>query len=203
MTSLVRSYACIAVLSTICAFRAAAQGTSPTTIKSCVEAVRFVQHGTPAHKQTAAIDYLARCGGSAATVLADAVARSRSEQDVATLDAFYASLQTWRDSSVMEAAIQVARDPNASMPSRVFAIGHLLWLANPGYQYSYQKLIEGTAVTHLPCVAGYASEHPSMSSVGHPLPQDYVTRLSTVLRQVLDDTSIRPEVRNAASCIDF
>lgn len=183
--------------------RSYAQGNSQTTIQNCDVAARFVRNGVPSHKQLPALEYLARCGEAGARVLAETILQTRSEDDVDALNAFYQRVQVWRDSSVMEAASHVARDPTAVVPSRIFAIGYLLWLVNPGYQYPYGKLAEGIAVPHLPCVAGYTSEHPSTASAGSPLPQNHAARIGTTLHQLsIDPTSPRP-VRNAASCIDF
>lgn len=160
----------------------AAQGNTTNTIKNCSEAAQVVETGRPAHKQLAGLDSLARCGLTGASAVSGTVLQSRTEQELDALGAFYQRLQAWRDSSVMEAAAQVARDPAATVPSRVSAIGYLLWLTNPGYQYPYVKLLEGIAVPRLPCVARYTSEHPSSASVGSPLPLDYAIRLRTILR---------------------
>lgn len=118
-----------------------AQGNTTNTIKNCSEAAQVMATGRLAHKQLAALDYLARCELTGASVLAETILQSRSEQDVDVLGAFFQRLQAWRDSSGMETAAQVARDPTAAVPSRVFGIGYLLWLTNPGYQYTYLSFL--------------------------------------------------------------
>ena len=178
-----------------------AQGNSTNTIKNCNEAARFVENGHPAHKQEAALQYLMRCGqtGAAATVIA--VSQSGGESDLNSLAHFYWTVDGWRDSSVMLAVMRVAQDPAASIPSRVFAMIHLLRLRMPNLHYSYQKAIEGVDVNHLPCVAGLSSPDMGGFSVGQPLPAGFNAQIDAVLRQLMANTSAPPEVQKAASCV--
>ena len=194
----------LAVLFLLDRHDAFAQGNSTNSIKSCSEATRFVQNGRPAHKQTAAIDYLARCGNAGATVVAGTVASVHDERDLNTLNEFFTLLYAWRDATVMQATITLAQDGSATVPARVFAITNLLRLVNPGYQYSYAKLTEeGVHAPHIPCVHGYASVGTSGAAFGQPLPADYESRIGAVLTSLSNDTSQPLAVRNAASCIAF
>lgn len=74
-----------------------AQGNTANTIKNCSEAAQVVETGRLAHKQLAALDYLARCGLTGASVLAETILQSRAEQDVDVLGAFFQRLQAWRE----------------------------------------------------------------------------------------------------------
>lgn len=202
MKKILRAFALCLLLGTLLASASAAQGKSTSTIRSCDEAARFVRNNRPAHKQTAALNYLLDCGSTGAAATIVALEQTRSELDLRTLTDFYLLMRSWRDATIMQATLQLARDPGASIPSRVHSIGYLLELVNPGRIYGYDALLAGIKSTHLPCVRGLAN-HSVGSSVGQMLPADYATRINDGLRPIITDSSAPPEVRNAASCIDF
>ena len=201
MNSRMRSCVLTVLLGVACGSVSAAQGNSTNTIKSCSEAARFVENGRPAHKQVAALEYLENCGQTGATATAFALRQSGSEIDVKTLGVLYQSIDWWRDATIMNAAMELARDPGASVPARVFAMSHLLSLKNPGFIYGYDAMLEGPTSHHVPCVRGSVSYPRTL--VGQPLPSDFVTQIEVVFRQIVADDSAPREVRNAAACIDF
>lgn len=190
------------VLGSVCASASAAQGKSTNTIKSCGEAACVVRNGRPSHKQTAALNFLLECGptGAAATIIA--LEQTRSESELLALTEFYLLMRSWRDAAVMQAALKLARDPGASIPARVHSIAYLLELVHPGRIYGYDALVEGIRSTHVPCVRGLAN-HSRGSSVGEVLPSDYAAQVEAGMRSLIGEVTAPPEVRNAASCVDF
>ena len=194
-----------ALLTVMLASSAAAQ--NGDQVETCKKAVKTVENGHPAHKETSALAKLASCGKDGATVMARAVTESRTEADPTVLLHFYWDVDLWRDAQVMDAAIALARDPSAATPSRVFAIRHILGLLNRRAEFDYAGLLEGVRVVTEASGAQYVtggcrfamgSEVADLS--GTALPADFRTRLRAVLLQLSGDTGVTSAVRNAAAC---
>ena len=177
--------------------------------KACDKAADIIEKGDPKHKEVQALRDLLQCGSGGATTTARALADSRTEQDRMALGDFYAVANQWRDADVMNAAVQVARDATATVPARVFAIRHLLWLLTPGAEFNYEALVAGTIVVRsvdgerhtLPCRHGFSSDNSTVT--GTLLPTDFVAQLTSVLNALFADTSVPVPVRNAAECIQW
>lgn len=179
-----------------------AQGNSPNTIRSCSEAARFVQNRRPAHKQTAALNYLLECGSTGAAATVVALEQTRDEGDLTVLAEFYLLMRSWRDAALMQASLKLALDPTATGAARVHTIGYLLELAHPGRIYGYDALVDGSRSAHMPCVRGLAN-HSRGTSVGEALPPDFAAQIKTAMRALVEGVATPTEVRNAASCVDF
>jgi hypothetical protein len=178
------------------------QGSSPSTIRSCSEAARFVQNRRPAHKQFAALNYLLECGSTGAAATIVALEQTRDESDLTVLAEFYLLMRSWRDAALLQASLKLALDPTAKSAARVHTIGYLLELAHPGRIYGYDALVDGVRSAHMPCVRGLAN-HSRGASVGETLPPDFTTQIETSMRALVGTVATPTEVRNAASCADF
>lgn len=208
-------YAIILVggLSAICTRPAASQDTgrdfTNDSVKTCEKAADIVRKGHPAHKEQAAWDALVRCGKTGAAATVTAIAQTRVEQDPMALAPFYFRVNQWRDVNIMNAASQIALDPSATVPARVFAVSHLLWLLTPGAIYSYDILTTGAVAVSKPdglhytpaCRHGLASDNSSVT--GTPLPIGFEIPLGTMLNQLAADVSMPLQVRNAAECAKY
>lgn len=187
---------------------AAGQADRGDRVTPCEKATKTIENGHPAHKMDAALAYLVWCGNAGAQLTASALTGTRVESDTAVLMRFYLSANRWRDAGIMNAAMQLVRDPAATVESRAFASMHLLGLLHPTWDYHYGDVIAGTRVVTHPdgsqrilsgCrVTGYGSEAPDAAAT--PLPADYATRIRAFLAQVANDATVPEPIRNTAAC---
>ncbi len=196
-------------LSIALAMSAGAQSTPEAESRAhCANASRIVSSGRPAHKETDALNTLAGCGKLGARTIATTLIATRTEHDLGVLERFHSYVIVWRDAELMGAAIELAKDPGATVESRVFAIRDLLWTVRPGHMFEYNRLVagivrkatnDGIIITPSCRISSLSSDNGGL--VGTPLPADYATRIEVVLNQLNADSTTPVQVRNAAECL--
>ncbi len=129
------------------------------------------------------------------------------ETDAVALQDFMQFVDAWRDSTIFDAATQLATNGGASPTARVFGVRHLLVLTHPYNLYTFAGLTAGTPTVQLPdssqlttvgCGGAIGSE--AGDRVGTPLPADFVARIQATLASLIADPSTPDVVRNAARC---
>jgi hypothetical protein len=196
----------LALLLPIAVADAQARQASDTT---CVAAERVIASGRiPDSNQPASLT-LSRCGRTGGAAVARGLVRLRSERDSAAIQRFMTVADGWRDARVMTAAVEVAEDRTATVPSRLFAIRHLLALLKPYHVYEVRELARGAdssfdARTRIwtytvGCERGIASA-PKGANEGTPLPANARGIIRASLARIEADTESPREIRNAARC---
>ena len=176
--------------------------------QECDKAGKRVERGHPEKKLDEAFLTLQACGSAATSrALASALQSYAGEGDPLRLQEFMRNVDSWRDASVLQAARDVASSTAATMEARVFAIRHLLVLANPTKRYAYAGLVagertaaeaNGMQITTIGC--GEMLTSAASDRVGLPLPPDYEVRIQSTLAALVASPSTPPTVRNAARC---
>jgi hypothetical protein len=175
----------------------------------CEAAIRQVAQQGFATVENAVLSVLPHCGRAGARVTAAAITVSRTSHDTVALLRTYRHVDLWRDADVMQAALNVAGDAGASTQARVFALRHLLWLAQPGQEFAYGGLVAGNVavqkdgqnVIQPACRRSMiASELPNASAT--PLPSDYLIRIHAAVSTIAASTSTPVALKNAAECLD-
>ncbi len=85
-----------------------------------------------------ALSIINSCGKDGATALASAVRALRTSTDAATLDYMRYQTGSFRDAEVFAALLDVAGDPAASVPARVYATLALDDITDPDLRYSFK-----------------------------------------------------------------
>jgi hypothetical protein len=188
-----------------------AVGQQRTVIVSpeCEAAIRQVAQQGFTNVESAILSVLPHCGRAGARATAAAIAVSRSSRDTVALLRTYRQVDLWRDADVMQAAFNVVNDAGASTQARVFALRHLLWLAQPGQEFAYGGLVAGNVAVQMDgqniiqpaCRRSMiASESSNVSAT--PLPSDYLQRIHTAVSTIAASTTAPAALRNAAECLD-
>ena len=176
--------------------------------KACEKAVKIVAKGHPAKKELAAFLTLTSCGTMAADALVTGLSRYTQETDPLVLEEFMHEIDNWRDRRIFNAVISLATNNAAAAPARVFAVRHLLVLANPILLYSFKGLIvivgevttsdaDGTTTT-TGCRAALISD--PAGQVAYPLPPNFHTLIQSTLASLAASGSTPTIIRNAARC---
>ena len=189
---------------------AVADAQAPTAPDSaCVSAQRIMASGRITDSDRGASLTISRCGRAGAAAVARGLTRIRSERDSAAVQRFMTVADGWRDADIMKAAVDVAEDRTATMPSRLFAVKHLLALLHPYRVYEVWGLVQSVDSSYdahsrlwtysVGCQRGIASA-PKGATKGAPLPANAKDIIRAALARIEADTESPREIRNAARC---
>jgi hypothetical protein len=178
---------------------ALAQGHADTVQQrnDCRLAVQIVSTGTPAPHTEWAYEKIASCGTEGAAALESAIRRTRQSRDVSALDAITQSARTLRDGGVYAVSLEVAADPEASVPARVFAFRTLISMLSPGRLLNYEQMTRSDV--QRACSGLLPSTHDTFSE-GRAMPASPQAAARDVAAQVAGDATAPPEVVHAARC---
>jgi hypothetical protein len=137
--------------------------------------------------------YVGSCEPGGRPPLAQALRDHRFSRDTAALDELARQTSEFVDSAVFAAAIEIARDPDASTEARVSALRTLIYTLQPGSFVTLAQLASRSCFGHGP---GF---HTSLG-LGAPLPGDHVSRIRELGATLRDAPSNPPGLRNAAAC---
>jgi hypothetical protein len=199
--NVIPSLAAIALLAA-CAPPAVLAQADPDSVhhqNDCRFAAQVVATGQPAARREWALSIIETCraGGAA---LAQAIRTSRSSTDVGYLDTLTRPAIRLRDGDVFAASMEIAGDPSASTPARVFAIRTLMWAMFPGGGIAYEDLADMVQGRQRSCFGHGPSTHTDVVQ-GTPLPGDYVARAKALANRLNADGSEARAVRRAAVCL--
>lgn len=165
----------------------------------CRLALQIVQTGHPAPHTRWAYEHVALCGADAGEAVAGALRRFRQSEDTAALDLVSTAARDYRDGRIFNAALEIAQDPTASVPARVFAFRVLIHGLAPGSLIRYTDITEPSGVGR-GCF-GFGPHQHQNTTTGVPLPPDYAARVSNAADAVIasQDNPASP-LRRAAVC---
>ena len=186
-----------------------AQGNNGPDDKSCDKAAKIVSKGHPEKKNAWALAVLFSCGKAGANALVTGMPQYVSETDTLALDAFFTTVDNWRDGAIMSAALDIAGNPGASVQARVYAIRHLVILVRQRVSFLYGDISAGPTTTTTDelktfrpaCRASHGSELPANAAT--PLPTNYVAVIKSALDGIASASSNPAPVRNAAACVQW
>ena len=179
------------------------------TDKSCEKAAKIVTKGHPEKKEEWALGVLTNCGRAGADAFMAGIAQEAAVSDTIALETFFSHVDVWRDATIMNASLDLARTTTATPAARVFAVRHLIQLVRTRTRFRYGELVRGSTVTVTPdsmatfkpgCVAWHGSEIPDQSAT--PLPADYQTTIRTALATLVNDPATPDMLKKAARCIN-
>lgn len=186
---------------------AASMGAQAPTA-DCEKAAKIIEQGHPPKEDYWAFAAVRRCGQRGAQAIAGGLATYASETNLTALRDFMRQVDDWRDASVFEAAMALAVNGAATPQARVFAVRHLLQLAQPTYVYTYEGLTRKADTTRTAELVVYTSAcaaqiAPPMKdpAVGSPLPAGYDARIRSTLAALATSAATPEPVRNAARCL--
>jgi hypothetical protein len=177
--------------------------------KSCEKAAKIIRKGHPEKKEEWALGVLTNCGKAGADAFVDGIAQQATVSDTLALETFYSHVDVWRDATIMNASLDLARNVTATPTARVFAVRHLVQLVRARTRFPYGELVRGSTVTVTPdsmttytpgCVAWHGSEIPDQSATS--LPADYPTTIRTALTTLVNDPATPDMLKKAARCIN-
>ncbi len=177
--------------------------------KSCEKAAKIIAQGHPEKKEEWALGVLTNCGKTGADAFVAGIAQQAIVNDTLALETFYSHVDVWRDATIMNALLDLARNTTATPAARVFAVRHLIQLVRTRTRFPYGELVRGSTVTVTPdsmttytpgCVAWHGSEIPDQSAT--PLPADYQITIRTALATLVNDPATPDALKKAARCIN-
>ncbi len=170
--------------------------------ENCRLAEQVLRTGHPAPQLRRASQVAQRCR-EIGDAVAEAMNRHRTSTDTALLNAITSPMQTLRDGRVYQTALEIARDKNASVPARVFAIRALVWTLQPGGAINYADVAdEWPDGRDRSCVRNGTPLHLRLTR-GEPIPSDYGAVINRFGVQTAADTSEPRAVRRAAFCAQY
>jgi hypothetical protein len=181
-----------------------AQGNSDVAHQreECRLAAQIVATGRPAPHDAWALSYIGRCGGDGGAALAAGLRALRTSRDTTALGVITAPTLGYRDAALFQAELDVAGDPTASVPARVFAFRSLTSLLHPERHLTYASVAGPLDESGLPtagCGVGSIVSDP-LQLDGTPLPTDFAQQIRALSDRVWRDTAAAVEVRSAAFC---
>src|SRR5947199_9370644 len=129
-----RSFAGSLALTPVVACGLRAQGVPD---RECQRAAIIIAKGHPAETDDWAFGALSGCGVVGANAFAAGLAHYTTETNIAALEDFMTSVDSWRDATIFDAVMQLATNSAASPQARVFAVRHLILRLNPQFVYTY------------------------------------------------------------------
>ena len=167
----------------------------------CRLAAQTLSTGHPGPKTTWAIRIAPTCEEDGAAALASAVRGLRASTDTATLHLLRRQAGSFRDADVFAALLDVAGDPAASVPARIYALLAIESIVRPSERYTFEDATSEIDADGLPRCSRLTSRISDYDQVqGSPLPEDYRTRIHDLLRSIRADSSTTPLVRAATNC---
>ena len=179
------------------------------TDQSCEKAAKIIRKGHPEKQEAWALGVLTNCGGAGADAFMAGIAQEAAVSDTIALETFFSYVDVWRDATIMNASLDLARNMSATPAARVFAVRHLIQLVRTRTRFRYGELVRGSTVTVTPdsmtiyapgCVAWHGSEIPDQSAT--PLPANYPTVIRTALAALVIEPSTPDVLKKAARCIN-
>jgi hypothetical protein len=138
-------------------------------------------------------------GGAAA--LASAIRRLRTSTDTATLHLLRRQAGSFRDADVFAALTEVAGDPAASAPARVYALLAIGKIFRPNEWTSFADATTDLDANGLPRCSRQTTTISDYNQVqGAPLPGDFRQRVYELLMRIGADSSTPPMVMAATNC---
>lgn len=188
------------------AFPASAWGqANPDSVKlrnDCRLARQILETGQPSPHAEWARQTIGFCGPEVwGASVAAAVRRVRTATDQSELALYWADSQWLRDRHLFEAALEIAGDRSASVPTRVFAFRALRKLLYPGEVSKYKDLVGGFDArgwVRGGCKSGWV--HFDMPYDGVALPSNYSEQIRLLAQRVRTDLSEPEDIRTAAAC---
>lgn len=202
---------------------ARAQGTDSTDATKCRQAAQLVRaydqaivrsggqasqgQGKAEERQIAAARLL-RCGAFGGIEAAATIRVTRALTDPAMLNELVGGFGSFRDTAVVNAAMEVAADASASVPARVFAL-RTMWVVQTGkFWLQYEELIPRKIFSDaapFPTCGHHlvVSEGKPIWDVGVAPPAGFESALRTLAERLKSDVSQPAEVRAAASCVQY
>jgi hypothetical protein len=179
--------------------------------KSCDKAAKIVRKGHPEKKEMWALDQLVACGSAGARSLVAGMPQYATDTDTLVLDSFFSVADNWRDGAIMNAALSLAGNPNASVQARVFAVRHLVTLVDVNVKFLYGDIsatppvtvsaVDSLTLYSRPCLAAHGDHAPGNSAT--PLPANYVAVIKAAMATISSASGTPAPVRNAAACAQW
>jgi hypothetical protein len=194
------------ILLLLCGFSLGAAAQAETTIvkhgSNCRLAVQTLESGHPGPKTMWAMGIIPTCveeGGAAA--LASAIRGLRTSTDTATLHLMRRQAGSFRDADVFDALTEVAGDPAASAPARVYALLAIGSIIYPSELVTFADATIDLDAKGLPRCSRQTTTITDYNQVqGTPLPADFRQRVYELLRRIRADSSTPPMVMAATNC---
>lgn len=180
------------------------------TQKECEKAAKVRAKGHPDKKEEAAFQILTRCGTVGARAFASGLATYSTSTDLSEIEPFAYAMHAWTDSSIVNAAIDLATNGSATIQARVLAVRHLIYTLQPLFLFSHPGLTVGPDTTILAdgtvtwtpegCRGSMISErHGALQ--GDPLPPNAPARIRAVLAGLASSAATPILVRRAATYV--
>lgn len=165
---------------------------------TCDRALRIVALGHPEKKEAWAWSTFPGCGPAASGAARDAWLVQRTVSDTLQLSEVFGRLWSFRDALLFDAAINIAGDPSAAAPSRVFSVMTLLvqLFDTPSVEYGHFSTTSQFDVCRIGSVYGRQIQ------VGTPLAADARQRARSLAQSLAADASAPAIVQSAGRCFD-
>ena len=168
----------------------------------CRRAAAVVATGHPAPQDRWAFQAIRTCGQPGAAAIAAGLGATRSEAYGPDLDRL-AGLTLWfRDGQLFRQAMNVARDPGASLAARLFALRAVVWQieSTPLGGADYASIATGTPYDgRFHCPGDAMVDFERMD--GAPLPSTYLDDAFQLGVKMMHDDSLAPDLRRMGACV--
>lgn len=169
----------------------------------CRLARQVLESGHPAPHTDWALRQIGGCGAEEyGASIAAAVRRRRTASDTAVLGRLWNPMHFLQDGSLFGAAVEIAGDRAASVPSRVFALLALIHATGVGTGATYRS-VTGGFDEHGFVRGGCANRtvYDDVRITGSPLPADWRAQVVAIGERLRSDPSEPLDIRTAASCL--
>lgn len=169
----------------------------------CRLARQVIETGQPSRHTDWALRQIGGCGSEVyGASIAAGVRRLRAETDTAVLGRLWNPMHFLQDGSLYDAALEIAGDRAASVPSRVFALLALIHASRLGTSATYPGVTGGFdehGFVRGGC--GNITVYDDVRITGTPLPADWRAQVQALGERLRSDLSEPLDVRTAASCL--
>ena len=163
--------------------------------EKCRSLVAVARGGGPVAGQVRDYHLLAECGSVASDAIAEGLRVSRRSTDLARLERLSSPVRDKVAPVVVNAALEVADDREASMAARVYAIRALWWYRWPGPVLNLEDVASGTPVSS--CYYDLTTPHDPKPQRDSALAQ----RIRSIARKLASDANEHETVRFMAMCL--
>jgi hypothetical protein len=181
-----------------------AQTSTPVTSREtvCEEAASAVKVGDRSPEGTRKLARLGACGRVAVPAVAVAFRDARAVRDTAYLTRLMVFLDLWPESELLDAALDVAEDPAASLEARVVALMGLFRLRAPHLVASYEEFTHAIDAQGRH-VAWCSSGRVATGETESRLAKSAQDRVDAAMWRIARDSRAPTEVRSAAWCVGW
>ena len=167
----------------------------------CTEAIAAVQDsGAEMLERTRGLRSLIYCDAAVgAALLSEELLGLRSRADVYNMDWLVNNILVARHPLLLEAALELVSDREATAEGRVAAMRLFIEYDNRSYRTTIEDLIQARIENLIQCRLPGVMQHDGRRDMA-PLPEDWTSTVEGVLRLIEDDTEERRDVRDAAHC---